>query len=123
MDKRWEYVTSLVLAGIFFALLYWKKHRQLGGVITNVRVRVNDAILRCQVCQGETFDKREGLLSTTWATIVRLEAFNESAHCVTCCGCGHAHWFASRWVAGSGKQHPGAWIRYEAARPARDDQR
>jgi hypothetical protein len=114
-----DFAFTLILAGAFLILLWWKKRRQFGHAIPLARVYVHDTLLRCQICEGETFRKREGLVNTTWMTLLKLDPLNESAHCLTCLRCGHAHWFMRRGPSEPGQDYPNAWIRYEisAARP------
>jgi len=114
-----EALVSIVIAVAVIAFLVWKKRRQFGHSIYLARVFVNETLLRCHVCQGEAFRKREGLVNTTWMTLLKLDPLNESAHCLTCQRCGYAHWFMSRHELGSGLEHPNTWIRYEIAPPSK----
>ena len=81
-------------------------HGSLGNV---------DRALRCQQCERDVFHKREGLLNTTWVTLLKLDPFNDSAHCLTCESCGHVHWFARRRGAG-----PSEYLRYEGGMDPQD---
>ena len=103
---------SELLGGIIGAtyLVYtWHKRRtQFGDRLHHVRVYAGNRELHCQLCEGNRFYKREGLINTTWATLFKLDPLNESAHCVVCESCGYAHWFARRPGAS-----PLAYLRYE----------
>lgn len=113
-DGTAKLIFSFVAFAVAFGYLWRKKHRQLGETMAHVRVYVNDAQLRCHVCAGEHFRKREGLVNTQWLTLFRLDWLNESAHCISCVRCGYTHWFMSRKGA-SDPEYPVTWIRYETS--------
>jgi len=105
-----------LLAGAAVLFFAWRKQKaQFGRSRTGVKVYLNDQPLRCQQCERDVFHKREGLLNTTWVTLLKLDPFNESAHCLTCESCGHVHWFARRRGAG-----PSEYLRYEGGMDPQD---
>jgi hypothetical protein len=115
-----ERVVTVIVGAAFLILTWWKRRRQFAQAIASTKVYVNDTPLRCQICEGERFRKREALVNTTWMTLFKLDPLNESAHCLTCLRCGYAHWFMRREFG----EHPNTWIRYEIlpAQLPRDNQ-
>jgi hypothetical protein len=111
-----EIIASILVLVIVFGFLWWKRRAQFGSSIAHAKVYVNDAQLRCHVCAGEHFRKREGLLNTQWLTLFRLEWLNESAQCICCVRCGYTHWFTSR-AGASDPERRTQWIRYEGSAP------
>ncbi len=103
-----EIITSAILGGAFFFYAWRKKKLQFGHRRDDVHVYLNDQQLRCHICEGDVFRKREGLINTTWMTLFKLDPLNESAHCVTCMTCGYMHWFAQRRGVS-----PRIYLRYE----------
>jgi hypothetical protein len=83
----------------FFLIIFLKRHYQLGktwdGPVA-AKVRVNNNYLTCHVCKFNFFQKREGLLNTTFLTLFQLGYFNKSATCYACVKCGHIHWFDNK---------------------------
>lgn len=110
--STFELLGSGMAAVSYFAYAWHKRKTQFGAPQHHVRVYTGDRELRCQLCQGSVFYKREGLLNTTWATWFKLDPLNESAHCVVCESCGYAHWFANRPGLG-----PAKYLRYEDDAP------
>lgn len=109
MSDTLEIFTSAIVGCAYLAYTWHKKETQFGPArLHHVRVYTGSHELRCQVCQGDRFYKREGLINTTWATWFKLDPLNESAHCVVCEACGYTHWFASRPGA-----RPTEYLRYE----------
>jgi hypothetical protein len=106
--STFEIVGSGILGLAYFAYAWHKRKTQFGSRLHHVRVYAAERELRCHVCDGNMFYKREGLINTTWATLFKLDPLNESAHCVVCETCGYAHWFATRPGVG-----PAAYLRYE----------
>jgi hypothetical protein len=49
------------------------------------------------MCANDTFWRREGKLQTTGMTLFGLDAFNASAVCHVCTGCGYIMWFLPSW--------------------------
>jgi hypothetical protein len=109
-SNPFELIGPGVLGVAYFLYAWHKKKTQFGVALQNVKVYVGQRPLRCHVCDGEAFSKREGLINTTWATLFKLDPFSESAHRVVCERCGIAHWFA--WRNGAS---PAAYLRYEGA--------
>ena len=105
-----ELLTSTLLGGAFLFFVWRKRKTQFGQPRSRVRVFLSDRPLRCQVCEGDVFQKREGLINTTWVTFFKLDPLNESAHCLACNACGYVHWFAQR-----GGVSAEAYLRYESA--------
>jgi hypothetical protein len=96
--------------GAAFLLYAWRKRKaQFGSPRSQVRVYLSERPLRCHVCDGDVFQKREGLINTTWVTLFRLDPLNESAHCLACNSCGYVHWFAQRRGVSAA-----VYLRYEA---------
>ena len=108
-QDTFQLVGSGVLGAAYLIYAWRKRKTQFGARMHHVRVYAGNRPLRCHVCEGDMFYKREGLLNTTWATFFKLDPLNESAHCVVCEACGHAHWFATRPGAA-----PADYLRYEA---------
>jgi len=113
-EDTFQLVGSGVLGAAYLIYTWHKRKTQFGARVHHVKVFAGDRALCCQVCEGNIFYKREGLLNTTWATFFKLDPLNESAHCIVCEGCGHAHWFATRPGAA-----PAEYLRYEAGGSAR----
>lgn len=104
-----ELFTSSVLATALFIYVWYKRKTQFGSPRSPVQVYTGDRPIRCHVCSGDNFQKREGLLNTTWVTLFKLDPFNESATCLVCASCGYVHWFARRRGV-----FPHVYLRYEA---------
>ena len=49
--------------------------------------------LKCLVCAGDRFFKREALLNTPGMTFLNLDWANATAQCRVCADCGYIHWF------------------------------
>lgn len=107
-EDVFQLLVSGVLGGAYIIYTWHKRKVQFGARVHHVKVFSGNHPLRCHVCEGDLFYKREGLLNTTWATFFKLDPLNESAHCVVCEGCGYVHWFATRPGAG-----PVDYLRYE----------
>jgi hypothetical protein len=54
---------------------------------------VNEKPLHCQVCQNETFWRREGQLHTGVASFFNVEWASPTCTCLVCSSCGYIHWF------------------------------
>src|SRR5688572_15419750 len=108
-QEMFELVGTGVIGVAYLAYAWHKRKTQFGVRVHHAKVYAGNQALRCHVCEGDTFYKREGLLNTTWASFFKLDPLNESAHCVVCEACGYAHWFATRPGAG-----PATYLRYEA---------
>lgn len=83
---------------IIFFITCRKKAKQLGKMWDkplSATVVIQDKELHCAHCGHDKFKKREGLLTTTWATFFRLAFWNQSAPCYVCTHCGNVHWFLS----------------------------
>jgi uncharacterized protein with PIN domain len=103
-----ETIMPLILGGALFFFAWRKKRGQFGVARAAVNVYLNERRMRCLMCEGEVFQKREGLLNTTWVSLFKLDPLNESAHCLTCQTCGYVHWFAQRHGATAN-----TYLRYE----------
>jgi hypothetical protein len=93
MDDSFFGLFFLILLGV---IVYVKKKRQLGKVWSgpvSATVQIADLNLKCSHCQNQRFQKREGVLMTSWVAFFHFECFNHSAACYTCTKCGHAEWF------------------------------
>ena len=49
--------------------------------------------LKCLVCRGNKFFKREALLNTPGMTFLKRDWANAVAQCRVCADCGYIHWF------------------------------
>jgi hypothetical protein len=49
--------------------------------------------LRCQVCDGETFYKREAQLLHRVNLFVNVQWSSGTCTCLICSSCGYVHWF------------------------------
>jgi len=49
--------------------------------------------LRCPICEGDKFHRREGMLNTRLGTLFDLDWTNPSADCFICENCCHILWF------------------------------
>ena len=59
-----------------------------------MKVKIGEAIeLKCQVCDHDDFAGRQAQLNTALMTMIKLDGFNQSAECFSCCRCGYVHWF------------------------------
>jgi hypothetical protein len=105
---NFEIFTSAVMGAAFLYYVWHKRKTQFGSPRSQVRVFMSERPLHCHVCEGNVFQKREGLLNTTWVTFFKLDSLNESAHCLACNSCGYVHWFAQRRGV-----NPSVYLRYE----------
>lgn len=89
------------LAYLFFLALPFlitgiKKRRQLGKVWSGpvrATLSIGEKQLSCRHCGGPEFEKREGILATSWASFFHFSCWNQSAACYTCTQCGSIEWF------------------------------
>lgn len=92
-------MSELLFVIIICFILFWKRRKQLGetsyGGAKGLLIEIKGKELRCSHCNHNIFRKREGLLTTTWLTLVHLNSFNRSARCFVCKNCGFVHWFLS----------------------------
>lgn len=75
---------------------YQKRKKQVGETWSgplSATVVIQDKELHCQHCGHHKFNKREGMLTTTWVTFFRFAFWNQSAPCYVCKNCGFVHWF------------------------------
>jgi len=89
---------GLIILAIFLLITYSKKKRQLGKIWdgpVSATVTIKEEGLQCTHCGHNKFDKREGLLTTTWVMLFNFAFWNESASCFVCKKCGFVHWFVS----------------------------
>ena len=56
-------------------------------------VDVRGQPLRCQVCDTDTFWRREAQLHTGVASFFNLEWASPTCICLVCSSCGYIHWF------------------------------
>jgi hypothetical protein len=56
-------------------------------------VEVQGRPLRCQVCDTNTFWRREAQLHTGVASFFNLEWASPTCVCLVCSSCGYIHWF------------------------------
>jgi hypothetical protein len=109
-----EITVSSLVGAAYFLYAWHKKRTQFGRPRAAVRVYASDRLVRCHVCEGDVFQKREALINTTWVSLFKLDPLNESAHCLVCHGCGHMQSFA--WRRGVS---PGVYLRYEEGQSLR----
>jgi hypothetical protein len=79
-----------------FVVTAMKKRRQLGRGWTgpvSATLSISNKELCCKHCAHTKFQKREGILVTSWIAFFRLSFWNQSAACYTCAQCGHVEWF------------------------------
>lgn len=81
-----------------FIITAIKKRRQLGllwpvNTATKAKLKIAGKNLQCTHCGNTKFQKREGILVTSWVAFFRLSFWNLSATCYTCADCGHIEWF------------------------------
>jgi hypothetical protein len=81
-----------------FVITAVKKRRQLGRLWpANTGSRAELSIagkkLECTHCKQTKFQKREGILTTSWVAFFHFSCWNLSAACYTCVNCGHVEWF------------------------------
>ena len=82
---------------ILLVILYFKKKRQVKNVWGEGifgRVRLNQHLLKCQVCKSDFFEKREAILATSFLSFFNLSCFNQSGSAYVCANCGFIHWFS-----------------------------
>ena len=94
-------IPAIILILIFltpFVITYLKRKKQLGitwGGPVESSVIIQDKELQCSHCGHNKFEKREGLLTTSWVTFFRFPFWNYSASCFVCRKCGFLHWFVN----------------------------
>ena len=78
-----------------------KKKRQAGELgedwykRSKGSVLIDNKQLSCLHCENKTFQKREGILQTTWVSLFMFfPALNQSAVCYECIQCGYLSWFS-----------------------------
>lgn len=79
-----------------FVITALKKKKQIGDLWSgplSAAVIIQDIPLTCSHCQSTKFQKREGILVTSWVALFRFEFWNQSAACYSCMKCGHIEWF------------------------------
>jgi hypothetical protein len=77
-------------------IIFIKRKKQLGKTWEKPfqsTVSIKDKELKCSHCTHNKFNKREGLLNTSWVTFFQFAFLNYSAPCYSCCNCGFLHWF------------------------------
>lgn len=73
-----------------------KRNRQVGKTwngLLSATVLIQDKELHCTHCGHNKFQKREGMLTTTWVTFFRCAFWNQSVPCYVCKNCRFIHWF------------------------------
>lgn len=89
-------MSILIFFIVVFLVLFLKKYKQFGekhDYKTGIKVLIKEKELCCNHCSHNIFQKREGLLTTTWVTLFKLACLNRSARCYACKNCGFVHWF------------------------------
>ena len=79
-----------------FLITAIKKRRQVGGLWSgpvSAELHISGNKLSCKHCGYTKFQKREGILATSWVSFFRFSCWNQSAACYTCTRCGHIEWF------------------------------
>lgn len=95
---------GLTIGGIFYLALIFgpfiimniKKRRQVGNLWSGpltAKLQIADKELSCKHCGETEFQKREGILATSWLSLFHLSCWNQSASCYTCKRCGRVEWF------------------------------
>lgn len=88
----------LAIIALPFVITAVKKRRQLGRVWSgpvSATLLIAGKKLCCHHCGQTKFQKREGILVTSWIAFWRWSCWNQSAACYTCIECGHVEWFVS----------------------------
>lgn len=95
MDKFVDRIFILIGGLFIFLIAIWKKKHDFGRFfsIKTTKVFINSQSLYCIHCQYEEFERREGIMATTFLTFFRFSFLNESAVCFACKRCGFIHWF------------------------------
>ncbi len=78
--------------------IFIKKRNQIGKTWwgpVQATVSIKNKTLNCSHCGHDKFDKREGILNTSWVMFFRFGFWNRSASCFICRDCGFLHWFVS----------------------------
>ena len=80
-----------------FLLVLLKREKHVGARWKDrndgFMVVIKDTPLKCSHCEHTRFQKREGLITTSWVTLFRFQFLNRSARCFLCKKCGFLHWF------------------------------
>ena len=58
-----------------------------------IGVEVQGRVLKCLVCQHDSFWKREAQLNTSAASFFGVDWANATGTCYVCAKCGYIHWF------------------------------
>ena len=58
-----------------------------------ISIEVLGKPLRCEICKGDRFWRREAQLNTAVASFFNFDWANASAVCIVCHDCGYIHWF------------------------------
>jgi len=81
-----------------FIITAIKKKRQLGKVWSgplSASLFIAGKPLSCKHCGHVKFQKREGILVTSWVDFFGFSFWNHSGSCYSCIDCGHIEWFVS----------------------------
>jgi hypothetical protein len=79
-----------------FIITAIKKKRQLGKTWAgplSATLQIAGKELSCRHCGQNKFQKREGILVTSWVALFHFQFWNQSAACYTCIRCGGVEWF------------------------------